>query len=46
MVIIGGNYEGWQKGAGYSKETVIQGIKGQSNVNTRVFQYVELELAL
>ena len=42
MVIIGGNYEGWQKGAGYSKETVIQSIKAQSNVSTRVFQYVEV----
>ena len=42
MVIVGGNYEGWEKGAGYSKETVIQGIKGQSNINTRVFQYVEV----
>jgi len=42
MVIIGGNYEGWEKGAGYSKEAVIQGIKGQSNVSTRVFQYVEV----
>ena len=42
MVVIGGNYEGWEKGAGYSKEKVIEGIKGQSNVNTRVFQYVEV----
>ena len=42
MVVIGGNYEGWEKGAGYSKEKVIQGIKGQSNINTRVFQYVEV----
>jgi hypothetical protein len=42
MVIIGGNYEGWERGAGYSKEKVIGGIKGQSNVNTRVFQYVAL----
>ena len=42
MVIIGGTWEGWEKGVGYSKETVIQGIKGQSGINTRVFQYVEL----
>jgi hypothetical protein len=40
MVVIGGNFEGWQKGAGYSKETVIADIKSQSTVNTRVFQYV------
>ena len=42
MVVIGGNWEGWEKGAGYSKETVISGIKGQSVVSTRVFQYVDL----
>jgi hypothetical protein len=42
MVIIGGTWEGWEKGTGYGKETVIQGIKGQSGINTRVFQYVEL----
>jgi hypothetical protein len=42
MVIIGGPWEGWEKGAGYSKETVISGIKSQSNVSTRVFQYVDL----
>jgi hypothetical protein len=42
MVVIGGDFEGWEKGAGYSKETVIAGIKGQSTVNTRVFQYVDL----
>ena len=40
VVIIGGGYEGWQKGAGYSKETVISNIKAQSFANTRVFQYV------
>jgi hypothetical protein len=40
MVIIGGNYEGWQRGAGYSKETVINNIKSQSRVNTHVFQYL------
>jgi hypothetical protein len=42
MVIIGGPWEGWEKGAGYSKETVISSIKSQSHVNTRVFQYVDL----
>ncbi len=42
VVIIGGNYEGWEQGAGYSKETVISGIKSQSAVNTRVFQYIDL----
>jgi len=42
VVIIGGGYEGWQKGAGYSKETVISNIKAQSFANTRVFQYVAL----
>ena len=42
VVIIGGGYEGWQKGAGYSKETVISNIKSQSFASTRVFQYVGL----
>jgi hypothetical protein len=42
VVIIGGGYEGWQKGAGYSKETVISNIKSQSFASTRVFQYVAL----
>jgi hypothetical protein len=42
LVIINGGYEGWQKGAGYSKEQVIQGIKSHSFVNTRVFQYIAL----
>jgi hypothetical protein len=42
VVIIGGNYEGWEQGAGYSKETVISSIKSQSAVNTRVFQYIDL----
>jgi hypothetical protein len=42
MVVIGGNFEGWEKGAGYSKETVISGIKAQSVLSTRVFQYVNL----
>jgi hypothetical protein len=40
MVVIGGGWEGWEKGAGYSKEKVISSIKGQSTVSTRVFQYV------
>jgi hypothetical protein len=42
MVVIAGSWEGWERGAGYSKETVISGIKSQSDVNTRVFQYVDL----
>jgi len=42
VVIIGGNWEGWQKSAGYSKQTVIGSIKSQSQVGTRVFQYVLL----
>jgi hypothetical protein len=42
MVVIGGDFEGWEKDAGYSKETVISSIKGQSRVSTRVFQYVDL----
>lgn len=42
MVVIGGNWEGWEKGTGFSKETVISGIKAQSVVSTRVFQYVNL----
>ena len=46
VVIIGGNYEGWERGAGYSKEKVIQSIKSQSTVETRVFQYVALNEAL
>ena len=42
MVVIGGNWEGWEKGRGYTKETVISSVKSQSEVNTRVFQYVDL----
>jgi hypothetical protein len=42
MVVIGGTFETWEQQAGHSKESVIQGIKGQSTVNTRVFQYIEL----
>lgn len=42
MVVIGGSFENWEQNVGYSKESVIQGIKSQSNVSTRVFQYVEL----
>ncbi|MDB6089758.1 MAG: hypothetical protein JWN85_2542 [Gammaproteobacteria bacterium] len=42
LVIIGGNFEGWERGAGYSKEKVIASIKSQSFVNTRVFQYIGL----
>ncbi len=42
VVIIGGGWEGWQRSAGYSKENVISGIKSQSFVSTRVFQYVDL----
>jgi hypothetical protein len=42
MVVIGGNWEGWEHGVGYSKETVITSIKAKSDVNTRVFQYISL----
>lgn len=42
MVVIGGSFEKWEQNVGYGKERVIQGIKSQSNVSTRVFQYVEL----
>ncbi len=42
VVIIGGSWEGWQQGAGYSKQTVISNIKAQSYVNSHVFQYVQL----
>jgi len=42
LVIIGGGWEGWQQGTGYSKQTVISNIKSQSHVNTRVFQYIQL----
>jgi Hypothetical glycosyl hydrolase family 15 len=42
VVIIGGGWEGWQRGVGYSKQTVIASIKAQSHVGTRVFQYVAL----
>jgi hypothetical protein len=42
MVVIGGNFETWERGAGYSKEKVISSIKAQSFVNTRVFQYISL----
>jgi hypothetical protein len=42
VVIIGGGWEGWQTGVGYSKESVIASIKSQSFVSTRVFQYIDL----
>jgi len=42
MVIIGGNWEGWQTGRSYDKETFISGVKSQSKVHTRIFQYVNL----
>jgi hypothetical protein len=42
VVIIGGSWEGWQQGVGYSKQSVISSIKYQSYVNTSVFQYVQL----
>ena len=40
--IIGGSWEGWGSSLNYDKETVIQNIKAQSHVDTRVFQYVDL----
>lgn len=42
VVIINGSFEGWERGAGYSKEKVVSSIKSQSFVDTRVFQYVGL----
>jgi hypothetical protein len=42
MVVIGGNFETWERGAGYSKEKVISSIKTQSFIDTRVFQYINL----
>lgn len=42
VVIINGAWEGWERGAGYSKQKVISSIKSQSFVSTRVFQYVAL----
>jgi hypothetical protein len=42
MAVIGGPWEGWERGTGYSKEKVIASIKSQSLVSTRVFQYVDL----
>lgn len=42
MVVIGGDFETWERGAGYSKEKVISSIKTQSRVHTRVFQYIAL----
>lgn len=38
MVVIGGNWEGWNPG--YTKEQVISSIKAQSKIGTKVFQYV------
>ena len=40
--VIGGGWEGWGSSLSYDKENVIQNIKAQSTVNTRVFQYVDL----
>ena len=40
VVVINGAGETWQRNAGYSKQTVIQGIKSQSFANTKVFQYI------
>jgi hypothetical protein len=42
VVIIGGNWEGWQTGKSYDKETFISGVKSVSKVHTRIFQYVNL----
>jgi hypothetical protein len=38
VVIIGGNWEGWAS-SGRSREAVIQGIKSQSMLGTKVLQY-------
>jgi hypothetical protein len=42
VAIIGGNWEGWQANKSYGKETFISGVKSQSKVHTRIFQYVNL----
>jgi hypothetical protein len=40
--ILGGNWEGWEQAAGRTKEQVIAGIKSQSSVSSRVYQYVNM----
>jgi hypothetical protein len=42
LVILGGNWEGWEQGAGRTKEQVITGIKTPSTIHSRVYQYVNL----
>jgi hypothetical protein len=39
--VINGGYDSWEQFTGYSKETVIRGIKSQSKINSRVFQFVQ-----
>jgi hypothetical protein len=38
LVIIGGNWEGWNS-SGRDREAVVQGIKSQSKLGTKVLQY-------
>jgi hypothetical protein len=40
--IIGGNWESWEAGRHYTKESVISSVKSQSKIKSRVFQYVNL----
>jgi hypothetical protein len=40
--ILGGDWEGWEQGRGYTKEDVIKSIKAQSTIDSKVFQYVNL----
>ena len=40
--VIGGDWETWGSSLSYTKEDVIHNIKALSTVNTRVFQYVDL----
>jgi hypothetical protein len=43
VVIIGGNWEIWPEGAGitWTREDVVKGIKADSRIGTKVFQYVD-----
>src|SRR6185312_147042 len=45
VVIIGGNWEIWPEGAGitWSREDVVKGIKTDSRIGTKVFQYVHYD---
>lgn len=43
VVFIGGNWEGWENGRGYTREDVVTNIKAESQIGTKVFQYVIFE---